>query len=304
MGLRASRFISEFSPPAPAATGRPLPDPPAARHDDDGRLRLLTPFRLPPATDTARTRGEGRWARINRPVPGMTTRPSINQSVSGLEKGGHRPVAAELADFVAQRFPTLPALNPTRNLMNCDQAVLAVDRVLSGDTQVRIPPSSTGGWHGLNSLQDRYGGRWGAVSGYDDVIAHLAAEPGSRGVVFVNPSEGHPHVFTAVHTNDGVVFLDGQRGGLAVLPADVAEIGLMMYHPDVVLAPPGGPASSVTAQLPPPPAPPNQDPHGHDGSGVLSMVQWAKSSYSVAGADGVLACVEVAQVRRQGTGAR
>jgi hypothetical protein len=169
-----------------------------------------------------RSRGDGPWAVINRPVLGVTTRPSINQSVSALEQGSRQGVATELAGFVAQRHPVLHALNPTGNLMNCNQAVVAVDRMLNGDTQVRVPPSDTGGWYGLDLLQDQYGGRWVAVGGYDDVIARIAGEPGSRGVVFISPREGDPHIFNVAHTDDGVVFLDGQIGSHSVPDKDGA----------------------------------------------------------------------------------
>jgi hypothetical protein len=95
--------------------------------------------------------------------------------------------------------------------------------MLNGDTQVRVPPSDTGGWYALDLLQDQYGGRWVAVGGYDDVIARIAGEPGSRGVVFISPREGDPHIFNVAHTDDGVVFLDGQIGGLAALPGNAAR---------------------------------------------------------------------------------
>ncbi|MCO6005357.1 toxin glutamine deamidase domain-containing protein [Actinoallomurus purpureus] len=259
--------------PTPMRGGRSLPVPPSTAGDGD-RSWVVARLRLPRNTDVVTPRrGDGPWAGINRPVPGVTTQPSINQSVSALEEGA---VAAKLARFVAERYPVLHALNPTGNTMNCNQAVVAVDYMLNGDAQVRVPPSGTGGWYGLDLLQDRYGGHWVQVDGYDDIITRIADEPGSRGVVFIGARQGDPHLFNVTHTDVGVVFLDGQIGGLAALPANAVEVGLMMYHPS-------GKAEG-TADLEP------------------KALQWTKSTHSMADNNGEKYCVEVTSIG--GTGKR
>ncbi|GAA4620292.1 hypothetical protein GCM10023196_003700 [Actinoallomurus vinaceus] len=263
------------SRPTPMRGGRSLPVPPSIAGDGD-RSWVVARLRLPRNTDVVMPRrGDGPWAGINRPVPGVTTQPSINQSVSALEEGA---VAAELARFVAERYPVLHALNPTGNTMNCNQAVVAVDYMLNGDAQVRVPPSGTGGWYGLDLLQDRYGGRWVEVDGYDDIITRIAGEPGSRGVVFIGARQGDPHLFNVIHTDVGVVFLDGQIGGLAALPANAVEVGLMMYHPSGKAEGTAGPG--------------------------LAALRWTKSSQSVADKNGEKYCVEVTSIGETGKRSR
>ncbi|MFI8527548.1 protein-glutamine glutaminase family protein [Promicromonospora sukumoe] len=165
------------------------------------------------------------WPLINRLVPGVTTRPSINQNVL---VNASASVRVEAERFLTERFPRLAELNPVHGNVNCNQAVVAVDRMLDGDTAVRIPPSGPG-FYGMDLLQTRRDGEFLPVDGYDDVIDRIEERPWSRGVVYVGWDNGS-HLFNVVDTDDGVVFLDGQTGHLALLPEDAHWIGLMRYQ--------------------------------------------------------------------------
>ncbi|GAA4263661.1 hypothetical protein GCM10022255_110230 [Dactylosporangium darangshiense] len=78
------------------------------------------------------------------------------------------------------------------------------------------------------------------VGGFAAIAQALAAaEVGAHGFVVVNGAvDGAPgHVFNAARDVDGVVFLDGQTGGPASLPADPAAISFIAVGPvDVAVA--------------------------------------------------------------------
>jgi hypothetical protein len=72
------------------------------------------------------------------------------------------------------------------------------------------------------------------VNSYDDVIRDLQARgEGSRSVMYISRSDGSAHVFNAVNTPHGVVFLDGQSGTLGVLEKNVSSIGHIPYRDGV-----------------------------------------------------------------------
>lgn len=223
----------QTSVPAP----RPLPAPPErtaleVRSEFRRPLRLTDQSRSSPVLLDARRP----WPLINRPVQGVTTRPSINQNV--LLRAGTAPARGEAERFLRDRFPVLADLNPVHGNANCNQAVVAVDRMLDGDTAVRMPPSGPA-FSGLDLLQARRGGELLSVDGYDDVIDRIRERPRSRGVVYVGWDDGS-HLFNVVDTEDGVVFLDGQSGHLALLPEDGRWIALMRYHPESGTGPTSG----------------------------------------------------------------
>lgn len=217
----------------PVPASRPLPATPGTMITEP-RPRFGRQLTLPPTRsgEHQRPTGErGPWSLISGPVPGVTTRPSINRNVIDvMDQVNERSAKAEADRFLAQRYPELRNLNPTRNDLNCNQAVIAVDRMLDGDTAVRIPPSDRTDFYGLDLLQTRHHGEYVPVSSYDDVIERIAERSGERGVVYVGWDDGG-HLFNVVNTSDGVVFLDGQTGHLASLPDDTRRLALMRYRP-------------------------------------------------------------------------
>jgi hypothetical protein len=233
---------------ATAIRGRPLPTPPshtqipASSNVPDGRRpdTLLSTLRLPQtAQATPPMLGFGWVPAVSQSVPGVTALPSINRETwkSSPYPPQREALKAALRTFVQQAFPALSQLNPTGSVINCSQAVVAVDYMFNGDTQVRIPPSGPrfkgDGWSGLHLLQDQYRGRWVPVSSYDDIILHISRMPGSRGIVFLGNDLGEAHFINVTNTSAGVVFLDGQAADLGELPLSprATYVGLMMYHP-------------------------------------------------------------------------
>jgi hypothetical protein len=212
--------------------GRPLPAAPETIMPPNAGWRAF-PLRLPPAPAVAPEFGQD--LDFKRPIPGVTTLPSINDDAWRSTDRPRQQAAVRIALqlFARSKYPGLERLNVTRNTENCGQAVVAVDRMLNGDTNVRIPPTVTDAL-GINMLQAEYNGRWVPVESWDDIIRRIAEIPGSRGVVdVVNDNRRQAgHVFNVVNADGEVIFLDGQRGGLALLHRPVAtHIALMMYHP-------------------------------------------------------------------------
>lgn len=70
------------------------------------------------------------------------------------------------------------------------------------------------------------------VSSYDDIVKDLEARgPDSRSVVAISRHGTAGHVFNAVNTPHGVVFLDGQTGKLATLEThNISEIAHVPYR--------------------------------------------------------------------------
>lgn len=66
------------------------------------------------------------------------------------------------------------------------------------------------------------------VNSYDDIIRDLNARgDGARSAVYISRSDGTAHIFNAVQTPHGSVFLDGQSGQLGRL-----ETGNQHYNVD------------------------------------------------------------------------
>ncbi|MCP2263288.1 Papain fold toxin 1, glutamine deamidase [Promicromonospora thailandica] len=266
-----------------ARPGRPLPRTPAVTGSLPSLGRRLILPATGPVAQVESAEEQGPWALISRPVPGLTTRPSINRdAVRHLDRVRESAAQAEATRFLELRFPGLKDLNVTGDRLNCNQAVIAVDRMVDGDTAVRIPPSDRADFYGLDLLRTHHSGEYVPVSSYDDVIERIAERPGQRGVVYVG-WDGGGHLFNVLHTSDGVVFVDGQTGQLASLPAHAGRIALMRYRPV------GGPPTGRVTRAP----------HvvtDQDGT------QWASGSRSARDGEGRLipddrrACVEVALV--------
>ncbi|MFF6993822.1 putative T7SS-secreted protein [Streptomyces sp. NPDC008313] len=142
--------------------------------------------------------------------------------------------AQELLD---SEYPWLKDVNKTGHpgyVDNCSHNTVTVDRrmdgievsaapKLEGD---HIPPEQLG-------LKGRAKGHYDIVDSYDDIIRDLQARgEGARSVVYIG-RDSSAHVFNAVNTKHGVVFLDGQTGALGRLESDAKVIGHIPYRDGV-----------------------------------------------------------------------
>jgi hypothetical protein len=142
------------------------------------------------------------------------------------------PKAAQ--EFLDSEYPWLKDVNQTGMpgyTQNCSHNVVAVDRRLDGHEVVATPrhvpdhvePSYLG--------SSRAKGHYDMVNSYDDIIKDLQARgEGSRSVVYISRGDGSAHVFNAVNTKHGVVFLDGQSGTLGILEKNVKSVGHIPYR--------------------------------------------------------------------------
>ncbi|MEU3730244.1 putative T7SS-secreted protein [Streptomyces sp. NPDC033538] len=138
-------------------------------------------------------------------------------------------------EFLDDQFPWLKDVNNTGTpgyRDNCSHNVVTVDRRLDGvDVSAapkkdpdHIPPEQLG-------MTNRAKGHYDMVNSYDDIIRDLQGRgEGSRSAVYISRPDGSAHVFNAVNTKDGVVFLDGQSGSLGILEKNVSSIGHIPYR--------------------------------------------------------------------------
>ncbi|MFD4023851.1 putative T7SS-secreted protein [Streptomyces sp. NPDC058576] len=138
-------------------------------------------------------------------------------------------------EFLDSEYPWLKDVNNTGHngyTMNCSHNTVTVDRRLDGievgaapkAAGDHIPPEQLG-------LKDRAKGHYDFVNSYDDIIRDLQARgEGSRSAVYISRPDGSAHVFNAVNTPHGVVFLDGQSGTLGRLEPNVTSIGHIPYR--------------------------------------------------------------------------
>ncbi|MFJ6510598.1 putative T7SS-secreted protein [Streptomyces sp. NPDC091406] len=138
-------------------------------------------------------------------------------------------------EFLDSEYPWLKEVNNTGHhgyTKNCSHNTVAVDKRLDG-IEVgaapkiegdHIPPEQLG-------LKDRAKGQYDHVQSYDDIIRDLQARgEGSRSAVYIARPDKTAHIFNAVNTPHGVVFLDGQSGSLAVLERNVTHIAHIPYR--------------------------------------------------------------------------
>ena len=178
-------------------------------------------------------------ASIRTPV--MATRPPVTAAqpkatpaagTSGeFEWAGHRRLPL---DVVRSSYPWLSKINLHRSrggdfVTNCMLAAIGTDLSLKEaildpeeDPALRayyqVPPS---GFAPREHIRNLGKGEPVNVPGYAAITeAMTKAGRGARGIVIVGV-QGMPigHVFNVVHDENGVVFLDGQQGRQAVLPA-------------------------------------------------------------------------------------
>ncbi|SCL28095.1 toxin glutamine deamidase domain-containing protein [Micromonospora inyonensis] len=168
-------------------------------------------------------------------------------------------------DDVSARFGWLGSVNPGRgddpdspgsrwrdSATNCVLAVIGTDMSLADGVVWQVPPEvpSPVVW-----LQRYAEGRpLVDVADYDAVVEVMAgAEPGARGVlVMTGEGDRVSHAVNVVRTDGGkVVFLDGQRGGLARGPVEPGRLRFVATTDGVgVPRPPAGVADDPTTTVP------------------------------------------------------
>ncbi|MEW1791852.1 putative T7SS-secreted protein [Streptomyces niveus] len=138
-------------------------------------------------------------------------------------------------EFLDSEYPWLRDVNKTGHpgyTDNCSHNTVTVDRRLDGiDVSAapkqagdHIPPEQLG-------LKDRAKGQYDFVNSYDDIVRDLQARgEGARSAVYLARADDSAHIFNAVNTKHGVVFLDGQTGALGRLESDAAIIGHIPYR--------------------------------------------------------------------------
>ena len=147
-------------------------------------------------------------------------------------------------EFLDDQFPWLKDVNNTGHsgyTQNCSHNVDAVNKNLDGERVGAAPKEHPD--HGPPEALGLKGvpkGHYDMVNSYDDIIRDLQARgEGSRSVVYIGRNDGSAHVFNAVNTERGVVFLDGQSGTLGVLekmgadPHNVSSVGHIPYRDGV-----------------------------------------------------------------------
>ncbi|MFI0742224.1 toxin glutamine deamidase domain-containing protein [Streptomyces sp. NPDC021100] len=140
----------------------------------------------------------------------------------------HPEIAKE---FLQDQYPWLADLNNTGQhgyVDNCSHNVITVDRRLDG-AEVSAAPRLRPDWPDQKVLgaADK---EYRFVHDYETLIKELASrEVGSRSVVYIGRRDETAHVFNAVNTEHGVVFLDGQSGTLGRLEPGVEYIGYLAY---------------------------------------------------------------------------
>jgi hypothetical protein len=139
--------------------------------------------------------------------------------------------------YIVDRHPYLLETNMDRWLsrkpghdINCTHCVVSVERQLNGIAVEAAPRFDLANvWEDL--LNELPKGTWHDSQTYDNLIRSVEqAGPNSRGVVYIaRPGDGGAHVFNVVNTEDGVVFLDGQKGSLGALEPNVTQVWLYLY---------------------------------------------------------------------------
>jgi hypothetical protein len=159
--------------------------------------------------------------------------PSTQSSRPAIHHGSVPPAVADA--FVDNKFPQLRDTNrggrgtdAIAYHQNCTHCVVAVNNQLDGTWSQATPRPRLGDSMSdlKNSMPPMQGFRHGSWDSVIDQMANLGE--GTRAIVYIARPNLTAHVFNAVHTSDGVIFLDGQTGGLARLEANV-PIRLYVY---------------------------------------------------------------------------
>ncbi|GAA2281818.1 hypothetical protein GCM10010234_18860 [Streptomyces hawaiiensis] len=141
-------------------------------------------------------------------------------------------------EFLDDQYPWLKDVNNTGMpgyTDNCSHNSVTVDRRMDG-IEASAAPKQAGGHIPPEQLglKDRAAGHYDWVNSYDDIIKDLQNRgEGARSVVYISRPNNTAHVFNAVNTPHGVVFLDGQSGTLGLLEKNVSSIGHIPYRDGV-----------------------------------------------------------------------
>ncbi|GLV81661.1 hypothetical protein Slala03_13500 [Streptomyces lavendulae subsp. lavendulae] len=163
------------------------------------------------------------WSHLAQPVKGVTERKAIHADSVAVE---------DAQRFIDEEYPWLNDVNNTHQPgyeYNCTHNVVTVDRRLDG-VEVSAAPKTQAGDIPYKELGVEPSAKK-VVDSYDDIIKDLEARgEGSRSVVAISRHGMPGHVFNAVNTPHGVVFLDGQTGELAKLETvNIREIAHVPY---------------------------------------------------------------------------
>ncbi|MEV5507614.1 putative T7SS-secreted protein [Streptomyces orinoci] len=173
--------------------------------------------------------GASKWSKLARSTKHVKEEAIHFDSVKGRKA----------RKFLDEEYPWLKDVNNTGKpgyVDNCSHNVVAVDRRLDGIevsaapklSPDHVPPEQLG-------LHNYPKGHYNMVNNYDDIVRDLKARgEGSRSVVYISRPNGTAHVFNAVNTRHGVVFLDGQSGQLGMLEKNVSSIGHIPYRNGVL----------------------------------------------------------------------
>ncbi|TDC28538.1 hypothetical protein E1211_27725, partial [Micromonospora sp. 15K316] len=182
----------------------------------------------------------------------------------GAAGGSVRVIPSRFADDAAARaaYPWLALVNPSGSDTNCVLTVIVSDmNAAEGrDSSWQAPPElALPEEHLLNYQRQllRLADDAAPPVYRTDVeavrTAMAAAPPGTRGVLLVRDPVtaaglgGTSHAFNVLRDEHGVVFLDGQHGGLARMPAYVGELLFLPLSGDVPR--PAGAATVDPAEL-------------------------------------------------------
>ncbi|MFE6844802.1 putative T7SS-secreted protein [Streptomyces sp. NPDC057686] len=164
------------------------------------------------------------WSHLAQPAKGITERGAIHADSVG---------AKQAQKFLDDQYPWLKDMNNTGMPgyeYNCTHNVATLDKRLDGIEVSAAPKTGPGDipYKELGVTPDAKK----VVNSYDDIIKDLEQRgPDSRSVVAISRHGGVGHVFSAVNTPHGVVFLDGQTGTLARLEtSNISEIAHVPYR--------------------------------------------------------------------------
>ncbi|GAA1195805.1 hypothetical protein GCM10009654_61000 [Streptomyces hebeiensis] len=162
------------------------------------------------------------WSDLARPTEQVTERAIHADSVPS-----HRA-----REFLDDQYPWIREMNNYPNpgyTHNCTNNVVTLDRRLDG-VEVSAARKGEAGGVPYEQLGVKPEAHVRGV-GYDDIIRDLNGRgDGARSVVAIRRLDGTGHVFNAVQTPHGTVFLDGQTGSLATLETSgIQYVGYVPY---------------------------------------------------------------------------
>lgn len=216
-----------------SSPGNAVPHDPAPVHDqpDVAGSEAADPFDPADPFDGAPVEHAGDPSLLG--ATDVNTKPAIHSATATPEQAQR---------YIAENHPYVPDVNVERyhnrvpgSDQNCSRCVQAVDLGFTGTPASALPWPEGPGWGLTDNTYADYARSLGAnpadfrkVSSYDEIIGDVAGRgEGARGMVYVSRPDLSAHVFNVVHDRHGVVFLDGQTGGLAHLEKGVD----IMYLP-------------------------------------------------------------------------